>query len=862
MPYSFFTGRLNHQVSKKVIAVKEDLFMKQPLLFVPLSLALLMAGLLFPLRCLAQKDKLKGVVYDAVTKLPLAFSSISCGKSGTTTDIDGRFSIAVTTDTPVLLITHIGYRSKKEIIKDKTGSLEIFLETAETGLENVTITPGENQAHRIIRLLQQNKKKHDPKYINSYEYNAYTVAALGSGDYFWRMNNAAAKPGNKQKNQPPPTRRSEDNRDSVIIQGFKQNYLFLTESYTKRMFRYPAQTKETVLATKVTGIRSPSFAVTATSFQPFGFYDDYLLLGDKAYVNPVINGSIGMYRFRMLDTRVDDKDTVFVIQFHPKKGARFTGLKGTLYVNSNGYAIENVAASAADEKGLLLRYQLQQKYENIGGQWFPVQLNSTITQTDAKNDSAILYWDSRSYISNTVFNKPFKNQDFSDVETDYDGAAGKRTEQEWYRYRTDSLTEKEKKTYETYTLLPPKALNALNSGNRLIEILALQALTVGKIDIPLKYFLTGINNYERIRLGGGLQTNEFFNKTISFGGFAGYGIKDKAWKYGGNMLLTFDKRTATTARFSYSRDIIEPGNTDYFTRNGSVLSLQSLRNFYTSRMDSVEQFRFDFTTKIRPAIKVSLWMLNETRNPAQYNWSFEHSNTGLAYRRFTNTEAGIGIRYASGEKFTMLGRAKLISKPAQTEWLLQVSKGLDNLLKGTLNYTKLAAQFNHSFRIKRLGHTSFQLEAGQIWGDVPYAFLFNIKANNTGAAVSLFIPNSFQTVGLYEFAANRSVSLFVRHNFGSLLLKPQSPHIRPEFIMVQAINFSSLHNPQFQKGIEFKTAASGLYESGIIVDNIYRMNSQFFYYGFGAGVFYRYGAYQLTRSIDNFDFKLSMKLSF
>jgi Family of unknown function (DUF5686)/CarboxypepD_reg-like domain len=838
--------------------------MKQPWLIGIFSLRLLLSAcLLFPAFSFAQKSKISGIVYDARTRSPLAFSSVACGKTGTTTDIDGRFSIAVSSDTAELLLTHVGYHAKRQIIKNKSASLVIFLEPSDAGLDNVTITPGENPAHRIIRLLQQHKKKHDPKYIASYEYNAYTVAALGSGDYFWKLNNARMEPGKPpKKNQPSIASSEKEKRDAVLLQRFKQHYLFLTESYTKKISRYPDQSKETILATKVTGLRSPSFAMTATNFQPFGFYDDYLQLGDKAYVNPIINGSIGMYRFTLLDTRADEKDTVFVIRFQPKRAANFNGLKGTLYIHSDGYAIENVSASPADEKGLLLRYQLQQKYEHINGQWFPSQLNSTITQIDSKTDSAILYWDSRSYISNAVFNKQFKNSDFSDVETEFERTAGKRTEQEWNQYRTDSLREKEKKTYQTYTLLPPKLLNAFEKGNRFVEIAALQALTIGKVDIPLKYFLAGFNKYESVRFGGGFQTNEYLDTTFSFGGFAGYGVKDRAWKYGGNILLTLDKRTATTAQFSYSQDIIEPGNTDYFRRNGSVFSTQTLRNFYTSRMDSVEQFRFDLSTKIRPALQVSFWMLQEDRNPAKYDWRYENSTTGISYRRFKNTEAGIGLRWVKGEKFTMLGRAKLLSKPARTEMMIQLSKGLDNLLKGELDYTKLVIQFNHSFRSKKLGLTSFQVEAGQIWGDVPYAYLFNTKANNTGASVSFFIPNSFQTVGLYEFSGDRSVNLFVQHNFGSLLLKPQNPHIRPEFVLVQAIHFGSVNNPAFQKGIEFKTATKGLFESGLLVDNIYRVKSQFFYYGLGAGVFYRYGAYTLPRTINNFDFKVSLKLSF
>jgi hypothetical protein len=831
-----------------------------------ISLSILFFSTFFiPLHLYAQKSKLVGFVYDEKTKTPIAFVSITHDKTGVVTDIDGRFSITGNADSLVLQVSHVGYKAKQIIITVSTKlPLQIFIEPSGKDLENIVIAPGENPAHRIIRLLQQNKKKHDPKYVSSFEYNAYTVAALGSGEHFWNMNTAEEEPADKKKNKPSKDsiNSEEEKRDSILFQRFRQNYLFLTKSYTKRIFRYPKQSRETILATKVTGIKSPSFAITTSNFQPFGFYDDYLQLGDKAYVNPIINGSIGMYKFKLLETRINSNDTTFIISFQPKKRTNFNGLKGTLYINSNEYAIENVTASAADEKGLLMRYKLQQKYENINGQWFPAQLNSTITQTDTKTDSAILYWDSRSYISNPVFNKQFFNKDFSDVETDYDAAAGKHTELEWNNYRTDSLKEKEKQTYQTYTMLPPKFLNTLEKGNRLIEIFALQAFTVGKVDIPLKYFLAGANKYESIRIGGGFQTNEFLNKIISFGGFAGYGAKDKAWKYGGNILFTLNKRTATSIQFNYSRDIIEPGNTDYFTRNGSVFSQQTLRNFFTSRMDSIKQYRLDFTSKIKPSLQANLWLLNEKRNPAKYNWQYKNDNTGKTYRSFINTEAGIGLRFVNGEKFTMLGRAKVISKPASTELMVQLSKGFNNFLNGNLSYTKLALQFNHSFRLKRLGQTSFQIEAGQVWGDIPYSYLFNTKASNTSASISLFIPNSFQTVGLYEFVADKTASLFVQHNFGSLLLKPKNPHIRPEFIIAQAICFGSLKNPGFQNGIEIKTATKGLYESGLLVNNIYRMNMQFFYLGLGAGLFYRYGHYSFPETIDNFEFKFGISLSF
>jgi len=809
---------------------------------------------------LKSQNRLTGVVLDETDKRALAFVSITVNKRGAVTDIDGRFSIPVSTDSVLLDISHVGYRSLRlMVVKKDFSDLRIYIQPQHAALDNVTIPAAENPALRIIRLLQQHKQQHDPKKMPQFQYNAYTVAAIGSGENFWSMNdaNTGKKPSDKRKSQ---SSAAENAGNDTLLKRFKENYLFITESYTKRIFRSPGQSKETVLATKASGIKAPVFAVTSANFQPFGFYEDYLHLLDKKYVNPVTNGSIGLYRFKLLETRINENDTTFIISFQPKKKTNFNGLQGTLYINSDGYAIENVSARAADEKGLLMRFRIQQKYERISNRWFPAQLNSTITQTNLANDSALVYWDTRSYISNTNFAPQISGKDFSNVETEMDAAAPRRTEEEWSNFRTDSLYEKEKQTYQTYTMLPPGVTNALEGGNRLIEIMALQAIPAGKIDIPFRYFLNGINRYERIRIGCGFQTNELFSKTLSLGGFAGYGIKDRAWKYGGNLVLTIDKRTGTSLRFGYSRDLEEPGNVNYFVRNSNAFSNTTLRNFYTFQMDSVQQFRADFSTRVKPSFEINSWMLNEKRNPARYNWIF-NNQAGKIYRSFTNTEAGIGFRYTHGERYSMIGRARVMSRPATTELMAQFSKGFSGI-SGDLNYTRLALQFAHRFENKRLGTTSVFLSAGQIWGNVPYSYLFNIRACDNGSFFSLYIPNLFQTAGLYEFTADKSAALFIQHNFGSLLLKPANPHIRPEFTLLQSVYFGSLENAADHQGIPVQAATKGLYESGLMVTNIYRANLGFLYMGLGTGVFVRYGAYSRPATIDNLAFKIGINFSF
>lgn len=210
-----------------------------------------------------------------------------------------------------------------------------------------------------------------------------------------------------------------------------------------------------------------------------------------------------------------------------------------------------------------------------------------------------------------------------------------------------------------------------------------------------------------------------------------------------------------------------------------------------------------------------------------------------------------------------MGRSKIRTKPATTLLLLQLSKGLQNVFNGDLDYTKLAIQFNHSFLLKKLGKTSFQIEAGQVWGEVPYSYLFNIKATNTGKRVTVYVPFSFQTMGLYEFASSRTAALFVEHNFGNLLFKPKNISIRPEIIIVQNIGYGSLDHAAAQKLISFKVPEKGLFESGLMIKNLYRRSIlSVAYIGIGGGVFYRYGYYALPHAADNWAFKWGFSISF
>ena len=100
-------------------------------------------------------------------------------------------------------------------------------------------------------------------------------------------------------------------------------------------------------------------------------------------------------------------DTVFIISFRPRPNTNFDGLEGLLYINSRGWAIQNVIAKPAVQKGFSIR--IQQQYKLIDSvDWFPVQLNTDVIFNNARvqsgNVQVNLVGIGKSYIRDIVLN--------------------------------------------------------------------------------------------------------------------------------------------------------------------------------------------------------------------------------------------------------------------------------------------------------------------------------------------------------------------------------------------------------------------------------------------------------------------------
>jgi len=153
------------------------------------------------------------------------------------------------------------------------------------------------------------------------------------------------------------------------------------------------------------------------------------------------------------------------------------------------------------------------------------------------------------------------------------------------------------------------------------------------------------------------------------------------------------------------------------------------------------------------------------------------------------------------------------------------------------------------------------VHAGWVDGVAPYGRLYNARGAQETQAI--YVDEYFQTVGLYEFVASRYASVFFNHNFGNVFY--DNRYSKPEWVVYHASGIGWLDNANAHASsqISLQSFDKGFFESGTGFNNLLRFKyANVAYFGLGAAVFYRYGAYQFEKQTNNLFFRATFSLGF
>ncbi len=797
---------------------------------------LVLLSVLFTLYNSLQAQEIRGKIVDSITKKPLPFVNIIYGQSnfGTTTNIDGNFTIDSNTPVKELRLSYLGYKPDTILLNPESANkkLEIKLEAKAYNLEEIVILPGENPANRIINKVVENRDMNNPEKMHSFSFTSYNkmIYKLGK-DTLLHIDSTYIK--------------------NKLEKKLEKHHLLIIETVNEKEFLYPDKYKEEIVASKISGFSDPIFGLIASQVQSLSFYNDFFEILDKTYLNPISKNSTKRYFFLLEDTMYNEKnDTIFVVSFRPKKGKSFTGLKGFLHINTNKYAVQSVVAEPLEEdKGMLV--EIKQNCEFVENkQWFPKELITNITFKEALASSGTEDYDlialGSSYISNINLNPEVNKKDFNRVEVKIDENATDKSDNYWIDKRIQPLSEVETETY--------RIIDSISKAEKLEKKLAgLEAFM--NLNIPLKCFnlpivkIIDYNNYEGYRLGLGLMTNDKISKYFSVGGYFGYGFKDKEWKYGGDLILNLHKNSESKLHFAYLNDVVETAGYK-FLETMDFTSTEIYRRYMIKDMDLIEKYEVSFSFLSFQYLQTQIFY-NQSHITSTNDYTYEKSPT-VFINDFTFNEIGLQFRYSYNEKFLQTLKAKYSMGTDYPIFYGNIIRGT-NWLDGEYEYTKIEAKITKRFKFKTLGKTSLAATGGLIEGEAPLTKLYN--GHGSYISFSIESENSFGTMRLGEFYADRFLSFFFKHDFGNILIKTEK--FSPKFAIVTNYGIGSISNKaKHNTGIPVKSFDKGYYESGLLINNI--LNQSFI--GLGFGLFYRYGPYTFLKTADNFAYKMSLTI--
>ncbi|CAG0963444.1 hypothetical protein FLAV_00827 [Flavobacteriales bacterium] len=799
------------------------------------------AGIFFLINSytLFAQTQIKGRVFDKYTKEPLSFVTVAVKDApiGMYTDVEGRFLIKSNTAFNTIILSYIGYEKQEIQVSDKQEMI-VYLVPTSYLLKELVVLPGENPAHRIINKVIENRKINNPEKACSFSYTSYNKLIFTGNTDSTLLNN-------------PEKLAQLDSSSQKEIAFFEKQHLFLTESVSERKFMPPAKNYEKIIANRVSGFTNPVFSLLGTQLQSFSFYNDYISLLDYKYLSPITPGSTSKYLFILEDTLYDNNDSIFIISFQPKKNKNIEGMKGLLYIHTDGYALKNVMAEPFERKGGI-QISIRQQYQKIDNtQWFPVQLNTSMNFDFLKVNNTNLVGMGWAYLTNIKINPGISKKEIKNVELEVSSNAHKVEESFWNQYRPDSLTEKETKTYHV--------IDSIGKAEKLdLKLKTYTSLVNGQIPFgPLSIDIDKIinyNGYEGTRLGMGIHTNEKITQAATLGGYVAYGIKDKEWKLGCDASIFIAKSIDMNLRVSYQEDVVESGGISFYNFKIPLNSSESYRILFVNRMDRNIKTEAVYSFRFLRYWKINLFANEQYREITNAYFYDIHLNPDVNYLNYLYHfyETGIDTRFAFKEKLakTPLGIFPIPGKFPVIR--VRYGYGLRNDLK-TNYYQRIDLRADKGFFIKNMGRSNFTFLAGYTNSNVPYTLLYNTRGTFENFSVST--ANTFETMHPNEFLSNRYASLHYRHSFGSLLLKTK--HFEPKFTSSISAGWGTLTGTNNHKNISFNTMEKGYYEGGIIIDNILKIG----FSGFGISGFYRFGPYTKQKTAENTAVKLSLTLS-
>ncbi|MEY2704339.1 MAG: hypothetical protein RL407_401 [Bacteroidota bacterium] len=705
---------------------------------------------------------LSGKVTDAETGDPIPFASVFLkGKtSGTSTDFEGNYLLKVSSLSDSLSVSYLGYTTQsKPLTKALQQQLNFQLWPSDFQLNTFVFESGENPAFQIIREAVERRKDFDKRSLQAYQTKNYTKIELDVDNL------------SEEFRQRRTVRAVTSVLDSISMltndEGEKILPVFFSETVSSFYYRTnPELKKEIIEKTKVTGVGitdgSTTSQVTGALFQEYNFYQNWLRILDKEFISPIAEGWKTYYDYDLMEEVLVDQDSCFKLLVYPRR-EQDLAFTGTIWIKKSDYSLKQVDLSIPKAANLnfVEKIKIQQELRaTSAGPLLPAKTRVLVKIGQITENTAGLLAKFYTATEQVEVNQPketsFFDQavvlkpDFNQVPPDF-----------WQNSRPDPLSKEELAVLQMVDTL--KRIPIIRFYSESLKFFATGYLPVKKLDLGPWTEFGNYNNVEGLRFGLGLRTNYSFSKKWVLEGYGAYGSVDQRWKYKIASTVILSRRHWTSLEIKAGRELDQVG-LEMENLEGNSIFLAASR-FGTLRRPFVST-----TQKLsvqREFFKGFLLTAGFTKSQFDplFDFYYKEKGTGELLSSFRSAELRAGIRYGRDEIIIINDNKRSSLGPRNWPILeARYAQGISRL-GGKIPYSRFNFYLYHRIPMGILGTGRYEVDAGKLWGEVPYPLLKNHLGNET----LFYTTAAFSTMNFNEFASDQFVSLRYRQSFEGFL---------------------------------------------------------------------------------------------
>lgn len=320
-----------------------------------------------------------------------------------------------------------------------------------------------------------------------------------------------------------------------------------------------------------------------------------------------------------------------------------------------------------------------------------------------------------------------------------------------------------------------KKLPLFYYGEKALKILSVGYVGTSRHDLPSKFDIGPVNTFvsfntvEGLRLRFGGLTKASLNPHWFARGYLAYGIKDRKFKYGGELEYSFIEKKehsrefpVNSFRLSYTYDLDRIGQRYFHTNPDNFFLSLKRKDSNLTTYRHLAEFSYQLEMENNFSLKGTLsHQIQEATDWVEFRFP-----SGKRLAKYSQSGASIMLRYAPGEVFSQSFSNRLPVNMDAPIFILTQEYSPKGVFGNRWNIITTEFSVSKRFWFSAFGYLDTMLKGGMIWSAVPFPALLWPNSN-----LSYTIqPESFSLLNPMEFANDKYFALDMTYWANGVLL--------------------------------------------------------------------------------------------